>query len=510
MLRNTKSNRKRRVTIWLDPSDLYLGMNDGAGELKSIVRLNWNPDGIPLQEEESHQKLAHALTALAKQYGLHRFQVRLCLDDGLCVTRVATGDKEDVERELENIQVRSQLYLSLGLGDKLTGSLRESADGQSEYALTSIVNLRILKMMQHAMLSAKLRLESIEPVALSITRALGLLGLDQDQPILFASTGRKRCDLAITRSGRLMLSYPISGTGDSLVMAKQVASHMTRLKRFCQRYRLQEGTTLDSIYIFGEPEAISTMAQTLEDASDRIQVKQIEFPEHLQRVRAEAIPNAVLLALWACGNVDRKETNSLGPPDLLEQLAAIELKPLSERLIASFWPTAVAALLMIAVSLAQWSNRQRLTSKMNELSAVTAELSVTEQELAEWDSKEKLLGAFAELENNIVQPIWVELVHDVAPCLPANARLDSFTLSEGAIINLRGNMTEGDRTYEMLAALKQLPQVSEVSVESVTSMGNASLEQFQFEVKCRLNPIKRFPKGNFVGHQNPSDKRDSN
>lgn len=83
-------------------------------------------------------------------------------------------------------------------------------------------------------------------------------------------------------------------------------------------------------------------------------------------------------------------------PDLLEQLAAIELKPLSERLIASFWPTAVAALLMIAVSLAQWSNRQRLTSKMNELSAVTAELSVTEQELAEWDSKEKLLGAFAE------------------------------------------------------------------------------------------------------------------
>lgn len=113
MLRNTKSNRKRRVTIWLDPSDLYLGMNDGAGGAELIVRLNWNPDGIPLQEEESTKKLAQAFMVLAKQYGLHRFQVRLCLMMAYVYSlKVATGDKEDVERELENIQVRSQLYLS--------------------------------------------------------------------------------------------------------------------------------------------------------------------------------------------------------------------------------------------------------------------------------------------------------------------------------------------------------------------------------------------------------------
>ncbi len=472
--------------MWLDPQDVFLGIVDAEGNLIKVDHKSWNPDECAFLSDQARQELTKSIASLVKEHSLHRLPLRLCLDDSLCVTRVVTGDKDDVERELENIQVRSQLYLSLGLGDKLTGNVKVTRDGDAEYALTSVVNLQAIRMIQDVLRGLRIRLSSIEPVALSITRALGLLGLDSTEPILFASIGKKRCDLGITRSGHLMLSYPISGTEGPIAIGKQISSHMKRLKRFCQRFRLQEGSNLERIYIFGNDDAVEKLTGAIDQEGNRIRVDRVELPEVLRPLEIPSIPRAALLALWSCGQYRSDRSDCLPPPDLYRQLESIQLRPLRERLFGAMWPSAVAAIIVAALSIGQWTNRLQLAAKIDELSDITVEISMMEQELGVWASKERSLQAYLTLERRLGDRSWVDLVQAIAPCLPPNARLDSLSLSDATTINLRGTMMEGDRTYEMLGALKQLPMIGEVAVESVSSMGVASLEQFQFEVKCRL------------------------
>ncbi len=475
------------AVIWLDQENLFLGLLSDKKGL-AVHQVHWNPERLDMQSAEASQKLVAALVALAKQFSIYRMNLRLCLDDGLCVTRVVTGDPDDVTRELEAIRIRSQLYLSLGLGEKLTGSLSKVIANRSEYALTSIVNLRTIQTIYSAFTSARLRLASIEPVTLSVTRALGLLGVDQDRPVLFISVDHNRCDLAITRSGQLMLSYRISGVHQPNDIATQIASNLTRLRRFCERVRGQGDSALQSIYIFGEPKRVDALRNSLAAVQARIAIADVVLPEAIQVQASGDTNQVVVLALWAAAQWRDDRTDCLPAPDILAQLQLLQRKSLPERLVAHFLPSAIAAGLMLLVFGLYLNDHRKLAAKKQEVAEITVDVSNVESELDEWESKQRLIDRYKQLEIQLAEGSWNQVITNLAPCIPTNARLDSFNLSDDSLVTLRGTMVGADQTYEMLAAIKQLSNVSEVSLESVNAMGDQSQKQLQFEVKFRMAP----------------------
>ncbi len=478
------ASTEKMAALWLDQQDLFLGLSNGGRF--TVYRETWNSERFNLQSPEAAERLTSTLVLLAKQHQLHRLDVRLCLDDSLCVTRVVTGDSEAVQRELDAIQVRSQLYISLGLGDKLTGNLRETTDGQLEYALTSIVNLRTMQVLYNAIAAARIRLESIEPVTLSTTRGVGLLGADKDKPVLLVSVDKNRCDLAITRSGRLMLSYRISGAVLPQAIADQILSHMTRLRRFCQRVRSQQGSTLDQIYILGDRSIADPLAKILKGAQDRIQVATLNVPDSIHSPSSVDVPNEVSMALWAALQWSEERADLLPSPDLLTQLRKLQHEPLLQRVIANFYPVAISAGLILIVSLMYLNDWRSLTALQLRLDSVSAEVSIAEDELADWEAKQRLVASYRQLRQQTVDTRLDELILSVAPCLPANTRLESLALNDDKTLSLRGTMVAGDQTYEMLLALKLLPQINQVSLESVIAVGDARENQIQFDVRCKL------------------------
>lgn len=484
--KNTATHNQ--AVLWLDQEQLFLGIpSDEKGF--SVTRVLWNPERLDIQSPEASSKLTAAFVGLAKQFSLQRKIVRLCLEDGLCVTRVVTGDRESVERELNAIRVRSQLYLSLGLGEKLTGSLRCKAENQSEYALTSIVNLRTMQTIYNAISTAKIRLESIEPVTLSVTRALGLLGIDEHEPALFVSVDNNRCDLAITRAGQLMLAYRISGVKQPNDIAIQIEANLTRLRRFCERVRNQGGSILNSIYIFGDAQNVEALGKSLRNSQAGIDIANVIVPESIGLRSDVETPPVVALALWAGSQWSEERTDCLPAPDLLAQLLQLQTKSMTERIISNFYPSAIAAGLMLVVLGLSINDQRHFNSSKLELASISEEVALAETKLAGWESKQRLIDGYEHLEQQLTETSWNQLLTNLAPCLPGNARLDHFSVNDKTSITLRGTMVARDQTYEMLSAIKQLSNVCDVSLESVVSTGDSTQNQFQFEVKFRLASI---------------------
>lgn len=476
-------NSKNRAVLWIGQQRIFLGKYNSENKLE-VHEVAWNPKKLEMQSHEAGQLLTAAIHGLSKQHALHRSLVRLCLDDVFCVTRVVTGDKESVEKELEAIRSRSQLYLSLGLGEKLTGSLTEKQDGQPDYALTAIVGLRTIQTICSAIAAARVSLESIEPATLALTRAMGLLGLDKDEPVMFLSKDASRCDLAICRSGRLMLSYRISGVSEPNDIAQQVVSHLTRLRRFCQRVRSQDGQNLQAVYVFGEDQSVSELSEAMRQSTDRIQVSTVELPDTIHN--SSQICKSVVLALWAALKWSDESKDCLPAPDWIAQLRKLKRTSVRELLCKNFYLSAVAAGLILGIFALKWYDQHQLECKLTELAIVNAARSGAEAELVDWESKQLLIDSYRKLEGDLRQLNWSTLISELAPCFPRNSRLESFSVGEDDTVNLRGMMFSSDSTYEMLSAIKRLPNIQEVSLESVSPIGDASKSQLQFEVKCRI------------------------
>ena len=79
-----------------------------------------------------------------------------------------------------------------------------------------------------------------------------------------------------------------------------------------------------------------------------------------------------------------------------------------------------------------------------------------------------------------------ELVSQIATCLPGDCRLDWCGWENQGRLVLKGTMLQGDQTYELLKALRDLPQICEVALESVENSSNQGRNSTNFEIHCEL------------------------
>ncbi len=486
----TKKNQKT-VALWLDEYELHLFVGkedefDQGSRLKSVV---WNAERLPMTSADAQKKLVDALTEVMRHSGQHRTPVRLCLGDSMCVTRVSTGDSHRVQREVDDIQNRSQLYLSLGLGDKLTGQVRLSDPSGSEYALTSIVSQRVIQQIYSACRAASVRLASVEPVTLSVTRAIGKLGLDAKQPVLQIFTDDNRCDLAISCQGRLMLSYRVGGWKNIEDAAGLVASHMARLKRFCERYRVVDNAKLENVLLFGSDESVQVFHDKLivHDPDFKTVANAKDVIRQSQTTPCDGDVSAIVqLAMMGAFAQQEHDPDVIPVPDLLQRLEALQPRSPFHRYVSAFWPAAAALVTIVALWSFSWVQERRLSEMRIFLQDLTEQVREAETQLAGEEQKQEWLRRMQAVDRTIQRNDWRALVSSTARCLPENAKLENITISSATKLSLKGTMADEDRSYEMISSLKTLPLISNVSVESISSMDSRGVDQMQFDVRCEI------------------------
>ncbi|MGI9473204.1 MAG: hypothetical protein ACR2NZ_16805 [Rubripirellula sp.] len=76
---------------------------------------------------------------------MRRQPVAVSLDGDFCVTRVTKGTSDEVDVELSMQSDRVPRYLQLGLGEKVTGSVRKKIAPTVEYAVTGVVNRSLFR-----------------------------------------------------------------------------------------------------------------------------------------------------------------------------------------------------------------------------------------------------------------------------------------------------------------------------------------------------------------------------
>lgn len=462
-----------------------------------IQYITWNPSSVPLQNPAVVSLLSEALNDLVRQQRISRNPVRLCISDSLCVSRVAIGDKEEVDREIEQIRQRSQLYISLGLGQKLTGTFRTKHPAGGDYVLATIVNQSVLTHIVTACNSAHLSIEFIEPNAGSISRGIaefGFKGNVPSLPVLQVTIRESRCDLNLAFDGRLMLSYSIAGFESLHSAGSQVASNMTRLRRFCSHHNLQG--ELNQVILFGDDHEVVQFQNGLLEKSKLTVLNNAESTAAHDSDRSNAAQSnaandgngskVVRIALRSIAEFDASNESLLGPPDLIDQMKNLHGKSFVGRLARASWPSFVAVALVLCGFGYSWFRYAETKSKRLQLDLLLEEFADAEYELEHWETERERLRYYQAVESRLVMFDWRQLVGAVSRCLPENARLDSIALEDRETLILKGEMVEEDRTYEMLGALKRLPQIQKVTVEAIGAAKEQEAEKQHFDIRCAL------------------------
>ncbi|MEO8268550.1 MAG: hypothetical protein ABI557_02450 [Aureliella sp.] len=451
----------------------------GSGRFPT-PNLNANP-------EEARKGLQELLQKLAKQEGISRECIHVSLHNRMCITRVVTGNRLQVDEQLAEITDNSQHYLQLGLGEKLIGHCTVPIDESRQHGQVAIIKRGLIETIDVAIERAGLELLSVDGAMTSICRLTGVAGMDRT-PLLLVWMGSTGAEIGISYKGRLQLGYHSRECVDLESTAETIGKHLKRLRRFCDRYRQVDGKSdLRRVLVVGQKgnaqQIKSALAQydfeqvlTLEDLS------QTELADRLAGKSLESGGAASALG----GLLVHLEDDVLPTTDVFDQYLLGKPQALSTVVFRDGWPLLVAAALLIVTLGSGWIMSRQLRLWEAQHMEVASGFDRGREQVLLLDRQRNVLKEYNRLVAQVTRPPLRGLVTHVANCLPADCRLNWCALdSQGSLI-LKGMMLQGDQTYEILKALAVLPEISEVTLESVEKSSTQGRTSTHFEIRCEI------------------------
>ncbi|MFK8110794.1 MAG: hypothetical protein AB8B91_01250 [Rubripirellula sp.] len=407
--------------------------------------------------------IAEALKTLADRHEIRRGRVAISLDGDFCVSRVATGSSEEIDKELSMLAVRVPRYLQLGPGEKVTGYCRTRIAPGVEYAVTGVVNRTLIQVVYDASRIADIDVTWVEPALVSVARMIGQ-GEGSDQPVMIADGTGKQWDVGIASSGRLLLDYrPASATNEE-ALREALDGHISRLKRFCTRHRGVSTGELSRMMICGSgmktERAMSVLGDSLGVTPEILKVPELphlyEFDSSVQDSRC--VP-AVATVLPLLIDVPASDV-----PDLLHKVRRERDLPLVTRFMQTFWP-AVAATLMLVISYGLVSGqRERLADTVDGRADLESQIDASAVKFAEITHKRELITHLKQIESATKQPDFDSLLGRITQSLPDTTKLNEYRLEPNGHILLDGTVLEESMVYELVNNFRHLPGINEVAL----------------------------------------------
>ena len=442
--------------------------------------LNANP-------QEARKGLQELLQKLAKQEGIAREGIHVSLHNRMCITRVVTGNRLQVDEQLAEITDNSQHYLQLGLGEKLIGHSTVPIDESRQHGQVAIIKRGLIETIDEATEHAGLQLLSVDGAMTCICRLIGVASMDR-APLLLVWMGSTGAEIGISYNGRLQLAYHSGECVDLESTAQTIGKHLKRLRRFCERYRQVDGSSdLRRVLVFGS-------------SGDAEQIKDLLAPYGFERVftledmshtdLADRLGGKSLdsggVASALGGLLVHLEADVLPTTDVYDQYLMGKPQALTTVIFRDGWPLLVAAALLMVTLCSGWVMSRQLRLHEAQHVELAGGVDHGRERLLQLDRQRQVLKEYDRLVARVARPPLRGLVAHIANCLPADCRLNWCALDPQGGLILKGMMLQGDQTYEILKALAALPEINEVTLESVEKSSNQGRTSTQFEIRCEI------------------------
>lgn len=437
--------------------------------------------------EDARKGLQELLQKLAKQEGIVGEGIHVSLHNRMCITRVVTGNRLQVDEQLAEITDNSKHYLQLGLGEKLIGHSTVPIDESRQHGQVAIIKRGLIETIDEATERAGLELLSVDGAMTSICRLTGVAGMDRT-PLLLVSMGSTGAEIGISYKGRLQLGYHSGECVDLESTAQTIGKHLKRLRRFCDRYRQVDGKSdLRHVLVLGDSEIAERLMGLLAqyDFEQVFTLKDMNHSALADKLAGKSLDSGGIASALG-GLLVHLEDDVLPTTDVFDQYLMGKPQALSSIIFRDGWPLLVAAALLIVTLGSGWIMNRQLRVHEAQHVDVASGFDRGREQLLQLDRQRNVLKEYTRLVSQVARPPLRGLVTHIANCLPADCRLNWCTLDAQGGLTLKGMMLQGDQTYEILKALAVLPEISEVTLESVEKSSIQGRTSTQFEIRCEI------------------------
>lgn len=436
-------------------------------------------------------QLEDAIEKLAKKHELWRARLAVTLDGDYCVTRVTTGTAVEVENELKQLESRTQRYLSLGPGEKVTGGYRQTFNQRSEYAVTGVANRMVLEHIRATLRQQNLTPVSLEPTMVAVSRLLTAERVGES-PVLLADGSGSQWDVGITHEGNLLLDYRPSATRQSDRFGDVLLGHLARLNRFCERHRQLDASTLENLYLLGPVEKVNGAQKIIERSDAGIRVHTLSVQQFVEETLDESIGNdPCWMGAFVALKTASTHTKEMKTANLLSSMRDIRKRSLRYHMACTLGVAATAAsLLFMLQSRVEVQRNQIEEFGLWQVSAGDESLKL-ETIIAESADQESLVTALRGIEAELLHAsVAPRLVQQLPKVLPDSVCLRRLKLASSGELNVVGTTLNDQVIYDVTRAIKSLPDIDDASLIGSDPINNGSIDQTEFEIAAELVSIR--------------------
>lgn len=487
MKASSKTNCERLVTIGLNEHDLTLLIlersADGSDARVRHRHLQWQRHSETLASEAGCQELAATLTTLAVEEKLQGVPIVVSLSNDYCVTRVVSGENDQVRQEVKELTERSSGYISLGVGQKLTATSETAIDARQKRVWVTVANQNVLDALDRVFSTAKLNIERIEHSLAALCRVVNHTGDDQDAPVILVDLVDSSVDVGISYQGQLLLDYRPSGAQARESIGVIVSRHTKRLQRYINRL-LRSNTPVSKVYLCGKSEEVVRLRDQFNSlcGDDEVELRLLD-PSLIScgwQIDEEAQHDSALTSGLGTLLEQAGEATDNEYPNLLDPLRSRRRNPVLKSLLKFGWPMLVPMAAALLVSLT--------TSGESYLSVeLEAELAQLEERVAEVEHLEMeartARTTLTHLEtiatHSGIAP-WQKLLSQIGQSMPRGVWMESFAVDSQGEISISGTSLSEDGVFNFLRHLRDVPQVWNVALEATrpTSVDSGSATSF--------------------------------
>jgi hypothetical protein len=485
-----RKNDQRIFVVELASSDLHVAelnrQPDGGLEEVSASKCTWRQDAASLQSPEGLTELTAAFREMARVHSMYNVEIRVVLSGEFCVLRTVRGTIEEVRAELQQLEQRSRLYLSLGPGEKVLVSNTSALDARHAHALAAVCNRATLETIQSAAEAAGIEIAVIEPALSALSRAVMRLPETPTGSYLLVHLNAAGMEVGVCHEGQLLLDYRPGGKTGVESLPTLLEKHLNRLSRHVGRYLRTAPPTLTRLYLCGDDSVVKpAIAQFLKQSSlevCHVRPADVKATWQLREDAADDVTAAALGALLAI----YLQAGDADAPNLMQHIIERKREPLRPVLIRSALP--LAATLLIAATLAFFNSREEgdlnaMRAELDSLSMAQTRATMLRSQLV--SSKAKL----AQLEKIAAQlpgDLGNTLVRRLAGCMPSDVWLNRLEATDAVTLRLQGASYLEAGVYDFVRWLEQAPGLAEVALKGTSPSSSATGPITNFELELSL------------------------
>ncbi|CAK9037525.1 Secretin OutD (General secretion pathway protein D) (Pectic enzymes secretion protein OutD) (Type II secretion system protein D) (T2SS protein D) [Durusdinium trenchii] len=472
----TRTLEARTVVVHVTPSELRaLVLVHRTGEQQPLAicrRVPWRIDAESLYTLQGEAELGAAIVKLAAEERLAGSQAEVLLGSELCVTRAVSGGVDHVQREIATLRERSQLYLSLGPGRKVSATSTTPLDARHSHAMLTVATEQTLRALSQAFEAAGIEIVAIRSAQVALAHTVHHMEGDETSAALTIGVESGSVELGIMKAGRLFLDYRPGGDVSVEQVTHLLAQHHTRLQRYCQRHQALDGDDLTRIVVSGEQHALERVLADLSKLK-RLQVSLVDpasaaLPWELKGEDLSPEMAATVGCALALEHEDARQA-----PNLIDELISTARPPIMPVLWRRLAPMAAAVLVAAVFGILSWTSGREVAEMKEHLALLApkaARAAVVRSELLAMQVKTNELE---NLTNRIESRPYSLLLGNLAQSLPAEVWLSDVHFQGGEAASIAGISYAESSIYDFVGHLQHLPGVASVALQG-TGIGRAA------------------------------------